>query len=209
MFSDVEFVSYLFVTLLYAFMPGPAMLYSIAQTASGGREVGLMAVFGLHIGGYFHVILTVLGLSTVLLSNPELYSIIQKAGAAYLVILGLQRVFSTSMLRSQGVPVSAYSGRKVFIDSVVVDVLNPKAALFYLAFLPQFVDVEGTFDVWLQMLILGVMTNVLFSSADFLSVLLCAQLQQKLRTNRKWISYCSRWAGSIFIVLGVMAFLRT
>ncbi|WP_368671327.1 LysE family transporter, partial [Marinobacterium sedimentorum] len=76
-------------------------------TASGGREVGLMAVFGLHIGGYFHVILTVLGLSTVLLSHPELYSIIQKAGAAYLVILGLQRVLSTSMLRSQGVPVSA------------------------------------------------------------------------------------------------------
>lgn len=125
------------------------------------------------------------------------------------ILLVSRLVLSTSMLRSQGVLVSAYSGRKVFIDSVVVDVLNPKAALFYLAFLPQFVDVEGTFDVWLQMLILGVMTNVLFSSADFLSVLLCAQLQRKLRANSKWVSYCSRWAGSIFIVLGVMAFLRT
>ncbi len=93
MTSNTELFTYLFVTLLYAFMPGPAMLYSIAQAVSGGKKVGIMAAFGLHIGGYFHVILAVLGLSSVLLANPSLYSAIQKLGALYLVWLGFQRIY--------------------------------------------------------------------------------------------------------------------
>ncbi|CAH7272139.1 RhtB family transporter [Vibrio chagasii] len=209
MISITELFTYLFVTLLYAFMPGPAMLYSIAQAVSGGKKVGIMAAFGLHIGGYFHVILAVLGLSSVLLANPSLYSVIQKLGALYLVWLGFQRIYLSKKLRITSCESNLTSPKRTFIDSVIVDILNPKAAIFYLAFLPQFVNEAGSVAVWLQLLILGVVTNLLFSSADLLSVLMASHLQKKFQARSNWVDFFSRWSGSIFILLGVMALVNS
>ncbi|MEZ9495761.1 LysE family translocator [Vibrio splendidus] len=144
MTSNTELFTYLVFTLLYAFMPGPAMLYSIAQAVSGGKKVGIMAAFGLHIGGYVHVILAVVGLSSVLLANATLYSVIQKLGALYLVWLGFQRIYLTKKLRVTSRESNIVSPKRTFIESVMVDVLNPKAAIFYLALLPQFVNEVGS-----------------------------------------------------------------
>jgi threonine/homoserine/homoserine lactone efflux protein len=190
-------------------MPGPAMLYSIAQAVSGGRKVGVMAAFGLHIGGYFHVLLAVLGLSSVLLANPSLYSAIQKLGALYLVWLGFQRIYLTKKLRMTSCDSTITSPKRTFVDSVIVDVLNPKAAMFYLAFLPQFVNETGSVAVWLQLLILGVVTNLMFSSADLLSVLMASHLQKKCQAKTHWVDFFSRWAGSVFILLGVMTLVKS
>ncbi|MBN3493692.1 LysE family translocator [Vibrio neptunius] len=209
MISTTELFTYLFVTLLYAFMPGPAMLYSIAQAVSGGKKVGIMAVFGLHVGGYFHVLLAVLGLSSVLLANPSLYSAIQKLGALYLVWLGFQRIYLTKKIHITSCESHLTSPKRTFFDSVVVDVLNPKAAIFYLAFLPQFVNEAGSVAVWLQLLILGVVTNLMFSSADLLSVLMASHLQRKFQARSNWVDFVSRWSGSIFILLGVMALVNS
>ncbi|MDC5707646.1 LysE family translocator [Vibrio europaeus] len=210
MASGIELSTFMLATLLYAFMPGPAMLYSIAQTISGGRRVGLMAAFGLHIGGYFHVVMAVLGLSAILTARPELYSIVQKLGALYLVWLGFRRIFLTKQVCGAVLlDGSATQTRRTFIDSVIVDVLNPKAAIFYLAFLPQFVNEQGSVAIWLQMLILGVVTNISFSSADFISVLLSDNLKIRFNSNKVWVESLARWAGSIFIILGVMAFMNT
>lgn len=209
MISNAELLTYLIVTLLYAFMPGPAMLYSIAQAVSGGKKVGVMAAFGLHVGGYFHVLLAVFGLSSVLLANPTLYTIIQKLGALYLVWLGFQRIYLTSKLRVTSCESNITSPKRTFIDSVIVDILNPKAAIFYLAFLPQFVNEAGTIAVWLQLLILGVFTNLMFSSADLLSVLMASHLQKRFKERSNWVDFFSRWSGSIFIVLGIMALVSS
>lgn len=209
MISNTELFTYLVFTLLYAFMPGPAMLYSISQAVSGGRKVGVMAAFGLHIGGYFHVLLAVLGLSSVLLANPSLYSAIQKLGALYLVWLGFQRIYLTKKLRMTSCDSTITSPKRTFVDSVIVDVLNPKAAMFYLAFLPQFVNETGSVAVWLQLLILGVVTNLMFSSADLLSVLMASHLQKKFQAKTHWVDFFSRWAGSVFILLGVMTLVKS
>ncbi|WP_394252634.1 LysE family translocator [Vibrio profundi] len=208
MTSNTELFTYFIVTLLYAFMPGPAMLYSIAQAVSGGKKVGIMAVFGLHIGGYFHVLLAVVGLSSVLLANPTLYSVIQKLGAFYLVWLGFQRIYLTKTFRVTSCETNI-SPKRTFIESVIVDVLNPKAAIFYLAFLPQFVNEVASIAIWLQLLILGVLTNLMFSSADLLSVLMASHLQNRLKERSNWVDFFSRWSGSIFILLGVMALINS
>lgn len=206
MVENSKLVIYLVVTLLYAFMPGPAMLYSIAQTVFGGKKVGVMAVLGLHIGGYFHVLLAVLGLSSVLLANPALYSAIQKLGALYLIWLGFQRIYLTKNLRFTSHSSQIISPKRTLIDSIIVDVLNPKAAIFYLAFLPQFVNEAGSIAIWLQLLILGVATNLIFSSADLLSVLIATYLQKTFQASHRWVDFVARWSGSIFILLGAMAF---
>ncbi|CAK1950210.1 LysE family translocator [Vibrio crassostreae] len=168
-----------------------------------------MAAFGLHLGGYVHVILAVLGLSSVLLANPTLYSVIQKLGALYLVWLGFQRIYLTKKLRVTSRENNMVSPKRTFIESVIVDVLNPKAAIFYLAFLPQFVNEVGSLAVWLQLLILGVFTNLMFSSADLLSVLMASHLHKRFQARSHWVDFFSRWSGSIFILLGVMALVNS
>ena len=145
----------------------------------------------------------------MLLANPSLYSAIQKLGALYLVWLGFQRIYLSKKLRITSCERNLTSPKRTFIDSVIVDILNPKAAIFYLAFLPQFVNEAGSVAVWLQLLILGVVTNLLFSSADLLSVLMASHLQKKFQARSNWVDFFSRWSGSIFILLGVMALVNS
>ncbi|CAH7457967.1 membrane hypothetical protein [Vibrio chagasii] len=155
------------------------------------------------------MILAVLGLSSVLLANPTLYSVIQKLGALYLVWLGFQRIYLTKKLRVTSRESNMPSPNRTFIESVIVDVLNPKAAIFYLAFLPQFVNEVGSIAVWAQLLILGVFTNLMFSSADLLSVLMASHLHKRFKERSHWVDFFSRWSGSIFILLGVMALVNS
>ncbi|CAH7155003.1 LysE family translocator [Vibrio chagasii] len=207
MLESNQLLIFVTVVLLYAFMPGPAMLYSVAQTVSSGKKIGLLSVLGLHVGGYFHVILVAFGLATVFSNSPLLQEIIQKIGGIYLIYLGYQKITSHVHFESAlGDPLLS-SPRKIFWDSVFVDVLNPKAALFYFAFLPQFVAHESEISVGVQLFILGVFTNVTFSSADFLCVLGISGLRFWVTKRPKWLSYSIRCAGGILIVLGGMAFL--
>jgi len=202
-------MTYLVVTLLYAFMPGPAMLYSVAQTISGGKRTGVLAVLGLHIGGYVHVVLAVSGLSALLVAQPEMYAFVQRLGAVYLIFIGIQRIVQSAQFSFENTPYkTGQPPTKIFIDSVIVDVLNPKAALFYFAFLPQFIDDEVNMAAGVQMLLLGVATNIIFSSADLISVFLSDHLRKKLDQNNQYFHFCLRWSGSIFIVLGVLALSR-
>ncbi len=208
MIGNSELTSFFLVAVLYAFMPGPAMLYSIAQTVSGGRKVGLYAAFGLHIGGYFHVFLAALGLSAILLTQPSLYTALQKVGAVYLIYLGVKRIYDTWHSDEEAVrPTHTIEPKRTLLDSIIVDILNPKAALFYLAFLPQFADPNGQLTVWVQILLLGVATNILFSTADVLSVLLSDKLQKTFNGKNQKTTYI-RWAGFVFIILGLLIFLR-
>jgi threonine/homoserine/homoserine lactone efflux protein len=136
-------------------VPGPAVLFIVAQSMRGGRRAGLMSVVGIHIGSLVHVAAAALGLSSLLASSARAFEVVKYAGAAYLVYLGLRRMRE----RSPGVACPAASepetrGRALR-QGMVVQVLNPKTALFFLAFLPQFVDVSSG-PVALQILVLGV-----------------------------------------------------
>ena len=195
-------------TAVFAYMPGPAMLYTAAQTVARGRTAGFMAALGIHVGGYVHVLAATLGLSAALRYVPELYLAVKLAGAAYLVWLGIR------MLRQKrdaaAMPqISAKSARRAFLESVIVEVLNPKVAMFFIAFLPQFVDPAAALPGWAQFLILGTLVNLAFSSADIVVVVLASRIVQRAKSSGLGERIARLVGGTVLIGLGArMALAR-
>jgi threonine/homoserine/homoserine lactone efflux protein len=201
--STELWLAFLAATAVFAYMPGPAMLYTAARTVSAGRSAGLMACLGIHLGGYAHVIAAAAGLSILFHAIPVLYTVVKLAGAAYLVWLGVR------LLRQADQPVvglrriEAKSPRRALLESVAVEVLNPKTALFFLAFLPQFTDPSALLPIWAQLLLLGTIVNVMFSSADLICVVLAGTVVERLRRSSR-AQRVARGAGAtILIGLGV------
>jgi threonine/homoserine/homoserine lactone efflux protein len=190
-------LAFALATLVFAAFPGPALLYTAAQTLARGRRGGFLAALGIHLGCYAHVLAAVFGLSALFRHVPELFVVVKLAGAVYLVWLGI------GMVRSKGMgampEVADKSVRRALAESVVVELLNPKVALFFIAFLPQFVDPAGSLPVWLQMLVLGVIVNLSFSSADVITVLFTSAVVGKLRRAER-VQKAVRWIGGATMV---------
>ncbi len=194
---------------VFAFIPGPAMLYATAQTLAGGRVAGLMASLGIHVGCYVHVFAAAAGLSMLFHAVPVLYLAVKLIGAAYLVWLGIS-LFRSRGVDGTGLPqVRRKSGRRAFAESVTVEVLNPKTAIFFMAFLPQFIDAGAGFPVWLQFLLLGTVVNLMFSLADIICVLLAGSLFGRLQRSTRMVRLMQRAGGAVLVGLGIhVAFQR-
>lgn len=190
-------------TAIFAFMPGPALLYVAARTMADGRRAGLMASLGLHLGGYLHVFAAAAGLSIVFHAVPILYMAVKLGGAGYLVWLGIAMVRGKPEAAGGAADVPPKSARRAFLQSATVEMLNPKAALFYLAFLPQFVDPSAGFPVWVQFALLGTAVNMTFSFADLVAVMLAGTLMSRLRRSDRAQRVARRIGGSILVALGV------
>jgi threonine/homoserine/homoserine lactone efflux protein len=190
------------LTLLVAYFPGPALLYTAAQTIAHGKKAGLMAMLGIHLGCYLHVFAAAFGLSAVFKHVPELYLAVKLAGALYLVWLGIGMI--RSRLSAPDQPVAPpKTVKRALIDSFIVEVLNPKVALFFIALLPQFVDPAGSLPVWAQFLILGTIVNFAFSSADLVTVFGATLVMRTMKASRAGFAF-GRWlGGSLMIGLGV------
>jgi len=181
-------------------IPGPAVLYIVAQSAEHGRLAGLVSVAGVHLGTMVHVAAAAVGLSAIVVSSAVAFSVVKYAGAAYLVYLGVRRLLtreSAELLAPRDAPLS-----RLFSQGVVVNVLNPKTALFFLAFLPQFVDPART--VWTQVLVLGVTFVLLGFLSDGLYAVAAGTLARWLRERRRFLRYAS---ASVFVGLGISAAL--
>lgn len=203
-------IAFIATTAVFAYIPGPAMLYAAAQTIARGRWSGLMAALGIHLGGYFHVIAAAAVLSILFHAVPTLYMIVKFAGAAYLVWLGIS-LFRAKVEGDSALPgIEPKSGRRAFFESVTVEVLNPKTAIFFVAFLPQFVDASATFPVWLQLAILGTIVNLMFSSADIVCVFLAGAVMTKLRRSSSAQRLMQRAGGTMLVGLGAhLAFQKS
>ncbi|MEL6648902.1 MAG: LysE family translocator [Pseudomonadota bacterium] len=201
-------IAFFMATLIFGYMPGPALLYTAARTLAGGRRDGWQAAFGLHVGGYLHVFAAAFGLAILFEAVPVLYMVLKLLGAVYLIWLGVRLLMLQSdepQDLSQGKP-----ARRAFWQSAAVEMLNPKTALFYLAFLPQFTDPAAAFPIWLQFLILGTVVNIVFSSADVLCVLLADRVAGWMRGPDKAARWMQRVGGGVLIGLGVkLAFGRS
>ncbi|MEI2296581.1 LysE family translocator [Ensifer sp. MJa1] len=208
-------LTFFVTTAIFAYIPGPAMLYAAAQTMARGRFAGLMASLGIHLGGYVHVLAAAAGLSILFHAVPTLYLAVKLAGAAYLVWLGftLMRAKASGEGASGegGLPVvEAKSARRAFFESITVEVLNPKTAIFFVAFLPQFTDASAAFPVWLQFLLLGTVVNLMFSSADLVCVFLAGAVVSRMRQSGKAQRLLQRAGGTVLIGLGAhLAWQRT
>jgi len=196
------FVAFLTTTAIFAYMPGPAMLYTAAQTVARGRWSGLMAALGIHLGGYVHVIAAAAGLSVLFHAVPVLYMAVKFAGAAYLIWLGIS-LFRAKAQGEVAMPLAeTKSGRRAFFESITVEVLNPKTAIFFLAFLPQFIDGSAAFPVWLQFVVFGTIVNLMFSSADFACVFLAGVMINRLRNSGRAQRLMQRVGGAVLVGLG-------
>lgn len=199
MASAEVLVAFAIATALFAYFPGPALLYTAAQTLARGRRAGLMAALGIHVGCYAHVLAATLGLSAVFRYVPEAYTALKVAGALYLVWLGFQMLRGSA---SDAPQVTTKSPRRAFAESIVVELLNPKVAIFFIAFLPQFVDPAGSLPVWLQSLILGVIINLTFSSADVVTAFTASAVVSRLKRSGT-AERAARWlGGGLLIGLG-------
>jgi len=195
-------LAFFVTTAVFAYIPGPAMLYAAAQTLARGRWSGLMASLGIHLGGYVHVFAAAAGLSVLFHAVPVLYLIVKLLGAAYLVWLGITLFRARPTGETELPEISRKSGRRAFLESITVEVLNPKTALFFLAFLPQFVDASAAFPVWLQFAILGTICNLMFSSADIACVFLAGAMLARLKRSGRAQRLVQRAGGALLIGLG-------
>lgn len=201
--------TFIVTTALFAFIPGPAMMYAAARTLAGGRTGGLMASLGIHLGCYVHVVAAAAGLSMLFHAVPALYLAVKIVGAVYLVWLGIA-AFRAARGPAADLPrdVSIKSGRRAFAESIAVEVLNPKTAIFFLAFLPQFVDPAAALPVWGQLLILGTVVNLVFSLADIVCVLIAGRLIETLRHSSRAQRVAQRLGGTVLVGLGLHVALQ-
>lgn len=185
-------------------VPGPAVLYIISQSLAGGSRAGLVSVAGIHLGSLVHIAAAVAGLSTLLATSAVAFRAVKWAGAAYLVFLGLQAVLHRYDVPSATPPpASAGSLRRVFRQGFVVNLLNPKTAVFFLAFVPQFVDPSR--DTTSQVLVLGVLFIALGTISDGLYATVFGSLGRRLTGAHWWRT--GRWAvpAVVYTGLGVFA----
>ncbi|MEJ5020985.1 LysE family translocator [Ochrobactrum vermis] len=189
-------IPFFLATLAFAFMPGPAILYMSAQTLAYGHRAGLMAALGIHIGCYIHIVAAAVGLAVLLDNAPALYSFVRMAGALYMLWLGGRMIFPGAQQETK----APTQHRSVLRDSIVVEVLNPKTALFFLTFLPQFVDPQGPMPSWLQFLLLGIIVNGAFSLGDLASIGIASFASPFVSCfgSRIWVS---RVSGAILVGL--------
>jgi threonine/homoserine/homoserine lactone efflux protein len=182
-------------------IPGPAVLYVVVQSAEQGRRAGLASVAGIHLGTLVHVVGATVGLSALIVASAVAFSVVKYAGAAYLVYLGVRK-----LLERDGRVVferRTESLRRAFARGIVVNVLNPKTALFFLAFLPQFIDADRG-AVWSQALVLGLVFVGLGLVSDSLYALAAGSAAGILRRRRGVMRYGS---GLVYIGLGATAAL--
>lgn len=186
-------------------VPGPAVLYIVARSIDQGRAAGIVSVLGVTVGSAVHIVAAALGLSAILVQSATAFSLVKYAGAAYLIVLGIRK------LRERTVVVDIAAPRRtrhavIFRQGVVVNILNPKTALFFFAFLPQFVSVsEGSVAV--QILFLGALFLMIALISDGAYALLAARVGAVLRGNLGFVR-AQRWfAGSVYIGLGILTAL--
>ncbi|NLS72308.1 LysE family translocator [Bradyrhizobium brasilense] len=194
------YLAFAITTATFALIPGPAMLYAAARTLAGGRCAGLMASLGLHLGGYVHVVAAAAGLALLFHAVPPLFMAMKLAGAAYLVWLGLSLFRDRDNAKRP--TLAPLSAERAFAQSIVVEVLNPKTAIFFLAFLPQFVDASASLPVWAQLFLLGTAVNLTFSAVDIVCVFFASAVMSKLQRSKRSRRIMQRIGGSILVALG-------
>jgi threonine/homoserine/homoserine lactone efflux protein len=192
--------------LVLLLIPGPAVLYVVARSVAQGRKAGIVSVLGIHTTTLIHIAAAALGLSVLVLSSALAFNIVKYAGAAYLIWLGLRKLFGPAEAVGLNGELQRYSHARLFRDGFLVNLLNPKTALFFLAFLPQFVD-GGRGHVAMQITILGLMLAVLGVCTDSAYALLAGTVGAWLKRSRGYVKFERYGSGVLFVGLGVTAAL--
>lgn len=191
--------------VLLVITPGPDMAFMLTRTIAQGRRAGALAALGINAGAYVHVLASVLGLTAILATSSVAFTLIKWAGAGYLIWIGIQALRSeVAPLAMHGIEGHRPDGSSIFWQGFISDVLNPKVAIFFLAFLPQFVNPHSeSASVTTQLLVLGFTCNIVALSVNLLLVRLAGFASASLRANQRLTLWLHRLMGVVFIGLGL------
>lgn len=203
----MSFLAFLLTALVLAITPGPGIAYVVARTVAGGRSEGLASCLGTGLGGMVHVLAAALGLSALVAESAFWFSVMKYVGAAYLVYLGIrlllrQEVDSAASTASL-TPVTRQGARRALLEGITVEVLNVKTALFFLAFLPQFVNANAPLVP--QLVLLGSICVVFNTLADVVAVFAAERLLQSGTARAARARFLTRFSG--FTMVGLGAYL--
>jgi threonine/homoserine/homoserine lactone efflux protein len=188
-------------SLLLLAIPGPAVFYVLSRAVGQGRAAGVVSAAGISVGTLFHVAAAVLGLSALLVSSARAFQTVKLVGAGYLIFLGLRMLLSREE-ETMSASAEGHSFQRIFAQGVLVNVLNPKSALFFLAFLPQFVD-PARGHISTQIFSLGVLFAVMGLISDSSWALVAGTLAAKLKSNLRWRRTQKNISGGALIALGL------
>jgi threonine/homoserine/homoserine lactone efflux protein len=203
--SGSTFLLFAAASLGLLVVPGPAVLYIVTRSVEQGRRAGFASVLGVHIGTTVHILAAAAGLSALLVSSATAFSAVKYAGAAYLIALGLRRLLGRRPPEDQA-RVRGDDARQAFVQGIVVNVLNPKTALFFLAFLPPFLD-PSRGPVFVQVILLGLTFIALGVISDGSYALAASAVAKRVRDRRRVLNRGQRASGVVYIALGVLAAL--
>jgi len=205
MFNSQNFYLFLSVSILVNLSPGPDMLYTAARSLSQGTRAGIISALGIFSGCLFHISAAVFGLSKIIQESIILFSIIKYTGAAYLIYLGLRSLLAkkNSANKIESLPFISYP--KIYLQGMLTNILNPKVAIFFLSFLPQFIDPKsahlkeqiGFYGLWFA--VQGTLILIIVAS-------LTGAFRNMLQKNKNFWNWQERITGMILIGLGVKMF---
>ena len=201
-YSFAHWSAFLAAAFLLNISPGPDLAFILSHTVKGGKKGGTAAMLGIWTGAFAHVVLAALGLTAIVATSATAFAVVKWAGVAYLAWLGFQALRSNgSILLVQG------NGKResiasVFRQGVFIDLLNPKVATFFLAFLPQFIE-KGAGPVWAQLMLHGTLIIVVAAFVEPPVILLGDKVTGRLRQSRALRVWLDRVLGSVLIALGV------
>ena len=204
MFDSTRVALFLTAALLLAIAPGPGMLYVLARSLAGGKREGVLSAFGTFLGGMVHVFAAALGVSIILAKSAAAFAAVKYLGAAYLCFLGVRMILAArkeGKEAAEAVPDSIKPARNPLWQGVATEVLNPKTALFFLSFIPQFVN-RGAGHVFFQFVALGTVSVVMNTTADLLVIALASPLGERIRSSATFRRRQRTVTGAIMIGLG-------
>ncbi|WP_139487971.1 LysE family translocator [Brevibacillus dissolubilis] len=186
-------------------IPGPAVLYIMARSIDQGKKAGLVSVLGVSLGGSVHVLAGAIGVSAILMTSATAFHLIKYLGAAYLIYLGCKTLFSASDSSASEIPTAPRKKlATIFYESALVEVMNPKTALFFLAFFPQFISPSAG-SVTIQFLLLGAIFIIMAFISDGLYAVLAASMRKRILGSHVSSKLQNRITGYLYIVLGIFA----
>ncbi|PTJ51396.1 LysE family translocator [Mammaliicoccus sciuri] len=204
MFDIVSFQLFLITVLIICITPVIDMMFILNRSISQGRDAGIYSALGVSVGAVVHTVLSGLGLSVILQTSVVLFTIIKIVGAVYLIYLGIQMFISKQS--SISIKKTVYqSRRKLFVQGVITNVTNPKVALFFISFIPQFISVDNQYGP-IPFLILGSIFAVMGAITSFIIAIFSSSLTTKLRENIVAEKIINKISGAVFVILGISLF---
>ena len=203
MIDSTKFFLFLTAAVLLAVAPGPGMLYVLARSLAGGKREGVLSALGTFLGGMVHVFAAALGISIILAKSAAAFALVKYAGAGYLCFLGVRMIFDArkEKLSADEIPQPPKPARNPLWQGVATEVFNPKTALFFLSFIPQFVN-RANGHIFLQFITLGTISVVMNTTADRVVIGLAGPLGDRIRSSAMFRRRQRTVTGAIMIGLG-------